>query len=146
MLVKETKIPHTVGQAHTPHLLSPCTITAEALSEPVLHNKRILCVPSQLERSFHSPQLEKACVQQQRPTQCSHQSINKRILKNFPGSLVVKTTLPLEGARVRSLVMELRSHMPQSTVKKRHKTDSKPRNMKETVFTLTMQHSCSALL
>ena len=26
--------------------------------------------------------------------------------------------LPLEGTRVRSLVMELRSHMPQSTVEK----------------------------
>ena len=40
-------------------------------------------------------------------------SINKRILKEkTPGSLVVETTLPLEEARVRSLVMELTFHMP----------------------------------
>ena len=46
----------------------------------------------------------------------------KRILKliflEFPGSPVVRTLLPLQGAWVRPLVGELRSCMPQGMAKK----------------------------
>lgn len=38
--------------------------------------------------------------------------------RDFPGSPVVKTALPLRGAQVQSLVVELRSHMPQSAAPK----------------------------
>ena len=41
-----------------------------------------------------------------------------RYREDFPGVPVVKTELPLQGARVRSLVGELRSHMPQGVAKK----------------------------
>ena len=34
-----------------------------------------------------------------------------------PSSSVVETALPMQGARVRSLVRELRSHLPQGTAK-----------------------------
>ena len=34
-----------------------------------------------------------------------------------PSSSVVETALPMQGARVRSLVRELRSHLPQRTPK-----------------------------
>ena len=36
---------------------------------------------------------------------------------DFPGGPVVKTALPMQGGRVRSLVGELRSHIPCSTAK-----------------------------
>ena len=39
----------------------------------------------------------------------------------FPGGPAVKTVLPLQGARVRSLARELRSHMPCGAAKKEKK-------------------------
>ena len=39
---------------------------------------------------------------------------------DFPGSQEVKTELPLQEAQVRSLVRELRSHMPWGQYKERH--------------------------
>ena len=41
--------------------------------------------------------------------------------RDFPGSPVVKTALPLHGARVRYLVGELRSGMPRGMAKKKKK-------------------------
>ena len=43
--------------------------------------------------------------------------------RDFCGGLVVKTVLPLQGARIPSLVPvgELRSHMPHGVAKKRKK-------------------------
>ena len=38
--------------------------------------------------------------------------------KDFPGGPVVKTVLPLQGARVQSLVMELKFHMPHGVAKR----------------------------
>ena len=42
---------------------------------------------------------------------------------DFPGSPVVKTTVPLQGERVGSLVRELTFHMPHSTAKKKKEKD-----------------------
>ena len=51
--------------------------------------------------------------------------IQERLLGDFPGGPVVKTLLPLQGTRVRSLVgVELRSHMPRG-VPKRNTTKRK---------------------
>ena len=36
-------------------------------------------------------------------------------MRDFPGGALVKTVLPMQGARVGDLVRELRSHMPYST-------------------------------
>ena len=43
----------------------------------------------------------------------------ENIFGDFPGSPVVKTTLPTQGPWVQSLVGELRSHMPHSMAKKK---------------------------
>ena len=43
-------------------------------------------------------------------------------MEGLPDGPVVKTLLPLQGARVQSLVRELRSHMPSSVAKKKKKT------------------------
>ena len=40
-------------------------------------------------------------------------SFARVLMRDFPGGPVVKTMLPLQGGRVQSLVMELRSHKPQ---------------------------------
>ena len=42
----------------------------------------------------------------------------EREMRDFPGSQVVKTVLPVQGIWVQSLVRELRSHMPRSKAKK----------------------------
>jgi len=42
-------------------------------------------------------------------------------MEGLPDGPVVKTLLPLQGARVQSLVRELRSHMPSSVAKKKKK-------------------------
>ena len=42
---------------------------------------------------------------------------------DFPGSPVVKTTVPLQGERIGSLVRELTFHMPHSTAKKKKEKD-----------------------
>ena len=44
--------------------------------------------------------------------------MNSIILGDLPGSPMVKTQLPMQGARVQSLVRELRSHKPCGTAKK----------------------------
>ena len=41
--------------------------------------------------------------------------------RDFPGGPVVKTLLPLQGARVPALVRELRSRMPRGAAKKKRK-------------------------
>ena len=60
------KIPHATGQ------LSPHAVSTEVCGlEPALHNRRshpIRRVNTQLETRPCSPQLEKACAQQQRPS------------------------------------------------------------------------------
>ena len=42
-------------------------------------------------------------------------------MEGLPDGPVVKTLLPLQGARVQSLVRDLRSHMPSSVAKKKKK-------------------------
>ena len=42
--------------------------------------------------------------------------------RDFPGSLVVKTLLPMQEAWVLALVRELRSFMPHDVAKKKKKT------------------------
>ena len=43
-----------------------------------------------------------------------HGTLIKMSVTNFPGGLVVKTTIPLQRVWVQSLVGELRYHMPHS--------------------------------
>jgi len=45
--------------------------------------------------------------------------------KDFPGSPVVKTLLPLQGAWVQSLVQELRSCVPHGMAKNKQTTTTK---------------------
>ena len=50
---------------------------------------------------------------------CAHTHTHTHThLRDFPGSPVIKTALPLQGTRVQSLVGELRSHMPHGMAKK----------------------------
>ena len=49
-------------------------------------------------------------------------SNTKGTSSDFSGSPVVKTVIPLQAAWVRSLVVELRSHMPHSVVKEGHQS------------------------
>ena len=51
------------------------------------------------------------------PSILEHFYYLKKKSKNFPGGPVVKTVLPLQGEEVRSLVRELRSHMPRNIAK-----------------------------
>ena len=45
--------------------------------------------------------------------------------RDFPGGPVVKTALPLQGAQVRSLVRELKSHLPRGAAKETLKKNKK---------------------
>ena len=47
----------------------------------------------------------------------------KNICAMYSDSAVVKTVLPMQGARVGDLVRELRSHMPCSTAQKNGDSD-----------------------
>ena len=47
----------------------------------------------------------------------------RRGRRDFLGGPVVKTVLPMHGAKVQSLVEELRSHMPRGMAKRKKKAD-----------------------
>ena len=56
---------------------------------------------------------------------------------DFSGGLVVKTSLPMHGVWIRSLVRELRSHIPQW---QKSKTENRSTILVNSIKTLKMVH------
>ena len=72
--------------------------------------------------TFENPFL-KSVRQSHRKSQHTCCASQRGTDRDFPGGPVVKTLgLPMQGARVRSLVRELRAHMLQGMARKQNKT------------------------